>query len=189
MKVLRHILGVAAFTSALAGAQAFADTIDFTTLPLGPVAGDIVFPEATFSSSTGELYVGADGIDHEICAFVSSTFTCEADVTVDFTTAVNDLKFDVLGFDPGDSVTLSVFDGGGTLLGTSIIASNETLDLSGFGSVGSLFLENTGDGAGVAYDHFTFNESSPVPEPAAWTLMVGAFAGFAFAWRRRRAIA
>ncbi|HWI86112.1 MAG TPA: hypothetical protein VNT42_07310, partial [Sphingomonas sp.] len=55
-----------------AAAPAAAVTIDFTDRPFGVNPGPMVYPDATFQSVSGTIYVGAAGLDHEICPLTAS---------------------------------------------------------------------------------------------------------------------
>ena len=168
---------------AMASYQASATVISFNSFSLGAHNGPLVTPEATFTSASGTIYVGAAGISHEICA-LNNNFNCEADMTVNFVGAVNNLSFVTSGWDSGDSVTVNVYDANG-LLGSVLSASNGLVDLSAFANVTKLFLDDNSHGAGVAYDHYTF-DAAEVPEPVSLALVAAGLVGLG-AQRRKAA--
>jgi len=179
------LLASAAAAAMTVAAPAFATTIDFSGLPIGVYNGAIVTPEATFTSSTGEFYVGAAGLDHEICP-LTSAFNCEASVDVAFTSAVDNLTFDTSGYDGTSTLFVSGIASSGAF-STSFSnggAYTYAVSLSGYSGITSLSL-STDDGAGIAYDHFTFDGSGAVPEPATWAMMITGFGLVGGAMRRR----
>ena len=95
-----------AAASVLVTVPAAATVIDFSDRPGGSQPSPFVYPEAIFTSSTGNFFVGAAAIDDEICP-ITVNFNCVATVTVDFTSAVNGLTFEESGDDATNS-TLSV---------------------------------------------------------------------------------
>lgn len=167
---------------ALASFQASATVISFNSFSLGAHNGPLVTPEATFTSASGTIFVGAAGISHEICALNSNN--CEADMTVNFVGAVNGLSFVTSGWQPGDSVTVNVYDVNG-LLGSVLSASNGLVDLSAFANVTKLFLDDNSNAFGVAYDHYTF-DAAEVPEPVSLALVAAGLVGLG-AQRRKAA--
>lgn len=159
-----------AISMAASFGTAHAGALDFTALP-GGLQGTTNVSIAGANVSTpdgGDLYVG-DTVANSICAINASAFTCEADLLIDFTDAVTNLTFDVNGANPGDNVLLSVYDPGDGLLGTVNITNNGTVDLSGLGTIGSLFFDDSSTGAGFSYSDFEFDTA--VPEPAALSLL------------------
>jgi hypothetical protein len=96
--------------------------------------------------------------------------------------------FQVSGWHTGDFVQLSIFDTLNNLLGIVGIGSDfAVLDLSSYGSIGSLFFDDSSTGAGVAYSDFSFDQgASPIPLPAAGWLMLAGLGALAAARRTRR---
>jgi hypothetical protein len=184
---------VAGAALALAAAvPAAATTIDFSDQVNGPYSGALVYPDATFTSSTGSFYIGAAGVQHEICPLTAQN-NCEATLTVTFNSAVNGLKFVSSGDDAfaqnlfvhivtdnGEFDYLGWSDGNG--------GSGEGQDLSAYANVLSITLSTT-DAAGLAYDYFEFNDTTaPAPEPASWALMLAGFGLVGGAMRRRTSV-
>ena len=182
---LRSTLGkfatIASASLILASANASADTLDFSGFPIGPIGSTVmVLPNATITSFGSDIYVGAAGIDHEICAL--SGGSCQADLRIDFSTAVNSLSFVTSGWNPGDHVDANVYDGI-TLLGTVSQSSNGLVDLSAFSHVTSIYLDDSSTGAGFGYDHFIF---APVPEPETYAMLLAGLGLLGFMARRRK---
>jgi len=179
--VLTFLLGV------LTSTHAFATTIDFTVFTGGNTGSTtLVTPEATFNSFDGNFFVGAAGIDSEICA-LSSTGNCEADFEAIFSSDVNNVSLVTSGFNVGDTVEISAFDSSANFLGSVVQAANGLVDLSAFADIRRLFFDDSSTGAGFAYDSITFDSTvSPVPVPAAAWLFGSAVLGF-FGMRRKSA--
>jgi hypothetical protein len=181
--MFRHVLTGALASVVFASAPAIAaTTIDFSGFPRGEHSGTIVTPEATFASSSGDFYVGAAGLDHEICP-LTSDFDCAASLNVTFSKAVDGLTFLTSGYDSAAQFVVNGFDAAGAF-STTISTSgsyNFLINLSAFAGIKSLSF-STDDPAGIAYDHFTFTSS--VPEPATWSLMIVGFGLVGAAMRR-----
>ena len=188
-KTLRSTLGkfvtIASASLILASANASADTLDFSGFPIGPIGSTVmVLPNATITSFGSDIYVGAAGIDHEICAL--SGGSCEADLRIDFSTAVNSLSFVTSGWHSGDHIDVNVYSGA-SLLGTVGHSSNGLVDLSAFSLVTSIYLDDSSiGGAGMAYDHFIF---APVPEPETYAMLLAGLGLLGFMARRRKELA
>lgn len=177
---------IAALSLALLPATAHAVVIDFETFTFGPQGvATLVFPEATFTSSTGNVYIGGAGVSKDFCAYDGS---CAGITTVDFTTPVNNLTFDSAGEEgPGLLSNAEVYVNGvfAANVGISydgVFTSYDPVDLTGFANITRVILTST-DGAGVTWDNFSF-DATAIPEPAT-LLLLGL--GLAAAARRRAA--
>jgi opacity protein-like surface antigen len=179
---MKNLLLVATAFCASAGA-AHAASLDFTAFPAGlQGTTTLVLPHATVSTPDGgDLFVG-DTVANSICAIKIATFSCAADLKIDFDEAVTNLVFDVHGAQSGDSVTLNIFDGDDSLLDTLGITTNGEVDLSVYGPVGGLLFDDNSTSAGVSYGDITFDVD--VPAPAALSLF--GFGLMTIAARRRR---
>jgi hypothetical protein len=177
------LVALASATSASAVVIDFED-LDFGVQPAGPV----VYPEATFTSSSGLLYVGGAGIGKDLCTYTGS---CDADLTVDFSSPVSNLSFQAAGDDAASTIFYTVFFGGGGSVGGTFALNGtfSTLKTYSFGALSDIVkIEfSDDDGAGIVYDNFTFDVGAgAVPEPASWAMMIGGMAMVGAAMRRRR---
>jgi hypothetical protein len=142
----------------------------------------LVFPEATLTSLGTDFYIGAAAIDHEVCA-LNAAVHCDTDLNVAFSSPISNLSFVTSGFDPGDFVNAQIFGAGNVLLGSMAISSNTLVSFGATAGIVRLFLDDSSTGAGLAYDHFSFDQSAAaVPEPA--TLLLTSL-GLGYAGRRR----
>jgi len=192
MHTLTKLVAAATLVAAVPAA---ATVIDFNDRPGGAQPSPFVYPEATFTSSTGQLFVGAAAIAKEICPLTAS-FNCVATLTVDFTGSVNGLTFEVSG-DDADSSTLSVAytttSGAGVFNFGAFDGTFNTahlVDMSAISNLTQLVLTSD-DPAGLAYNRFTFtpNGGGAVPEPATWALLILGFGAVGAAMRRRTTLA
>lgn len=183
-----HVLAVAA-AFALASPVAAA-VIDFEDQPnFSVVNGSIVYADATFTSSTGQFYINGASIGKDLCTYNGS---CDALLTVDFTTSANNLFFQTAGDDRTGTLFVKVFlMGGGTVDLTfaydGAFSTLDTHDLSAYADIVKLEMSSN-DGAGVTYDNFRFipgDGGGGVPEPASWALMIAGFGLVGVAARRR----
>lgn len=173
---------IAAAGLMMAAASASADTLDFSVLSPGTQGTTVmVLPQATITSFGTDIFVGASGIDHEICA-LTSAFDCQADMQIDFATAVNGLRFVTSGWDDGDHIDVNVYDGA-VLLGTVGKSTNGLVDLTAFSHVTSIYLDDSSTGAGFGYDHFIF----AIPEPDTYAMLLAGLGLLSFVARRKRA--
>lgn len=172
---------IAAAGLILVSTSASADTLDFSVLSLGTQGGTVLaLPQATITSFGVDIFVGAVNIDHEICALTSG-FDCQADMKIDFATAVNGLKFVTSGWDAGDHVDVNVYDGA-VLLGTVGQSADGLVDLTAFSHVTGIYLDDSSTGGGFGYDHFIF----AVPEPETYTMLLVGLGLLGFVARRKR---
>ena len=183
-----------AIGSFAAMAPAAANTIDFGALNIGSIDGSLDFADASFSSSTGRLYIGASGGSNAVCPLNGSH--CVATLTVTFASPVDNLSFLANG---DNNASSSVFVSGMSTSGAfsftggsfdGVLSTFATIDLSAFGGITSIAVTNN-DPAGLGYDFFSFDalseggSGSTVPEPAAWALMLAGFGLVGSAMRRR----
>ena len=93
---------------------------------------------------------------------------------------------------PGATVTLEqLLAGGGSSIIQTVMGSGNSLTLNtGTLMAGTtyrfLYTFNAGTGGGTVSGNASFLQSSAVPEPATWALMLIGFGGIGFAMRRRR---
>ncbi|WP_424967613.1 hypothetical protein [Dinoroseobacter sp. S375] len=161
---------------------ASAASLDFSGVQ-GTNVGSFSVPGATVTQeSGGNLLVGtfcAGQVDG-FC-FVSPFGSAAAGGTMDFTSAVTNLTFDIDGWNPGDSVTITAFDDL-VALGSSTFTANGVVDFTGFASITSLlFVDNASAAAGVGYSTFEFDlaDTAPIPLPAGGLLLLTALGGLA----------
>lgn len=187
MMTFVRIAAAAGVAALLSMGTASAATIDFSVFPGGSQGTNVlVTPNATFTTTDG-IFLNQGGPSN-ICAFNVAQFSCqEVDMTIDFTSAVSNLSFLASFFNPIDLVTVSIYNGA-ALLGSVDITGNGIVDLSFFGIITSLFLEDKSTGAGYAYSEFSFDiVDGTVPLPAALPLLAAGLGMMgAVGWRRKR---
>lgn len=165
-------------------AAASADTLDFSGLTMGyQNTTTLVLPNATITSYGQNLYVGAAGIGKEICAINGGS--CEADIGITFNSVINGLNFVTSGFDSGDKINVSAYNGA-TFLGSVFHASNGLVNMAAFSNVTRIYIDDSSTGAGFGYDHFNFNVTA-VPEPETYALMLAGLGLVSAVTRRRKA--
>ncbi len=182
-------------STVLACASASAATLNFESLSSGNLGtSSAILPEALISGTgtgtilfTTEYFAGEGG---SVCsAFTTPTSTsCTGDLEITFTTAVGQLSLQTIGFDDGDSVTISAYAGSSLLGSKKVDTDLGVVDFSAFSGVTKLVFEDQSTGSGLAYGKFSFTPlTSPVPEPAAGLLMVLGVATLGQFARRRQA--
>lgn len=181
-------LMVAGVISVAMAVPAAAATIDFSGVQ-GNNTSPLVLPEATLTNLTGtEILVGpsaasqADGF-----CFLAGT-GCDADGEIAFSAPIMNLSFDVDGWQGGDFVEITAFNGLDEL-GSLDATANGNLDFSGFGTITNLFFDDSSFAAGVGYSTFLFDlaDVQPVPAPAALGLLGLGLAGLGLVRRRKSA--
>lgn len=166
---------------------AAAASLDFSGVQ-GSNPSPLALPNATLTNLTGSTILvglGAAGQSDGFC-FIAPNSSCEADGQIDFLSPIQNLTFDVDGWNPGDTVSISAFFGA-NFLGSIVATANGMLDFSGFGTLDRLFFDDNSTGAGVGYSTFSFEPASAVvPLPAAAPLLLGGLAALGLFGRRRR---
>lgn len=196
---MKLFLAAAAAASLLAstGAATAATTvlIDFEDQAAGSfnIVSPLVYPQATFSSSTGSIHINGAGLGKDICA-IDAARGCIGTTTVTFAGPVNNLSFLTVGDNQaGANIFATVTTLGGVFNWVGHSDGNtwayDLQDLSAFVDVTALSLSSS-DPYGVAYDNFRFDAAvgGGVPEPATWALMIAGFGLAGAGLRQRRAV-
>ena len=184
---MKRILIALLLASAMpAAAQAV--LIDFEELTSGlQGVGFLAYPDATFTSSTGMVYIKGAGASNDFVAFDPINSDGSGITTVDFTAPVSNLTFGSAG-DDGTGVLSSadvfvdgIFSATVAISYDGVFVSYDPVDLTGFSNVTKLVLSST-DLAGVSWDNFSF----VVPEPSSAALLALGLVGIAAGRRRAR---
>lgn len=180
-------------STALACASASAETLNFDSLSIGDLGAPVLdLPQAHIQSLGTTLFAVAPlpgtGSSTSICAAYHpaiDTTSCASDLLINFNFAVSQLRWNTIGYDAGDSVTISAY-AGSSLLGSQVVAADGVVDFSSYTGITKLVFDDQSTGSGFAYGSFSFIPSaSAVPEPTSALLMVlGAAA--VFSARRRQ---
>ena len=187
MKAILSALGFALICS-----TASAATLDLTGQPLGisNLVPQAVLPEATITALNGSLLLfNGPAADPFFCGLrLDLSGSCLGDVSIDFTSLVENLMFDMLGSHPGDTLAVTVLGATNqTLASLTFTNPDQTIDLSSFGQISGLILSPAGStGSGTVFRDFTFDVVPTVPVPASLPLLAAGLAGLA-ALRRRKA--
>jgi hypothetical protein len=147
-----------------------------------------VLPNATLTNDTGfDIFAGSGVVSGKIAfCFSDEDQFCAAGGEIVFSNPVNNLKFDIGGFDPGlDSVTISAFSGANLLATIMPLVDQTVTQFSTYtGITRLLFIDNASALAGAGYSDFMFDEVA-VPVPGTLALVGAALFGGAMLRRRR----
>lgn len=182
-KILIGSIGLMAMTSV---SLTQAASLDFTGLGFNAInVLQVSVPGATVDSLGDGFFVNQ--FDQfgtgSICGLSGNS--CEADFRITFTSAVSNLMFRTFGADPGDSVTITAFNGA-TSLGSTVVTTDTVVNLAALGSITSVFFDDSSSAAGIGYANFTFDPGTTVvPLPASLPLLAAGLGIFGFLRRRK----
>lgn len=169
---------------AVAG-SANAAVIDLTTATNDGTT--LVATDATILADAGTSLNVGDFVANSVCPVGS--FGCNGAMFLNFDFDVKDVMFDYGFGNEGDIAAISLFDGLNNLVGSLILNATSGVnfaDLSGFGTVRSIFFDNSSStGAGYAYGNITY--TAAVPLPATLPLLLAGLGGIAVLRRRKAA--
>lgn len=171
----------------LGSVTAHASVLDFTeagSRSLG--TSTLNLPDASLYSGGDGLFVGAGTLENSICALDTPRFSCANDLFLDFMSNVEKLTFEVGGFQTGDRVRVSIFDGTGDVAGKVNILRGGLFDLSGFGTISALFFDDRSSSGGVSYGNVSFDAVAPIPLPASLPLLLAGIGAIGFARKKRK---
>lgn len=184
--MLKSVLTASLLSLALGATAASAGSLDFTALGSGTVSSSTaLLPEATLTSGADAFFVGANSTN-SICALSTSAFNCSNDLTVEFTSSVANISFNVEGWQSGDRIDVTLFDSMSNVLETTTILANGVFTFSSQG-VTRMFLDDSSTAFGVSYADWSFDDTtSPIPLPAGLPLLLSTLGGLGLVARRRR---
>lgn len=193
MKRARHRIAILAAVL-LTPMAVNADTIDFTEIgATGLVPSTVINLSNVILTSFGDdMFIGAPGQFGEannlgiVCASPVGSGNCEEDLQIDFLSVVTNLMLSSFGVTPvADSVTITGFLGA-TNVGSLVVSTQGTFDLSSWGALDRLYFADNSTAAGIGWGDFSF-DTAAVPEPAPLALLGLGLALIGLARRRGRA--
>jgi len=182
-----RLIGIVWMLSITSVSFASADVLNFNEVS-SEIQGSttISLPNAEVTSFVSDSFVygGFDfgvGPNGGFCALTDS-FSCVGDAEVTFTLGpVSELTFMTYFADPGDSTTISIFDGlvelASFVVSSNVVSSNVLVDFSAFSGITSVFFDDNSEGSdGVAYADWEFTQGvlNPIPLPASLPLLMAA---------------
>ncbi|WP_424971483.1 VPLPA-CTERM sorting domain-containing protein [Dinoroseobacter sp. S76] len=203
--MLRRVsaLAFAALTASAFSAQAA--PIDLSSL-IDTSGNPVSVPELSISTPevAATIFVGGApvfGVQEVVfCAFDGTT--CANDLILTFATPSTDVSFsvgDALPVGAVDTIQVSAFDAMSNLLGTVDVDSGDlaaggadangisqfTVDLSAFGTIASVEIDDLNTAATGGFFYYDVN-ASPIPLPAALPLLALGLGALGAAKRRKR---
>jgi len=175
--------------------SAHADFIDFPAAgPANTHQAVMTYGIATFTVTGGtvdKIAPGDQGYVHGgMCGDENFVGVCTADFTMALSSQVTNLKFFTVGFNPGDTVLITAYNGL-AVVGSEVVESNKLVDF-GSASITRVVFDDSSTNSGFGFGDFSYSfptrdPGNNVPEPGSLALLSVGIAGLGAARKRKQA--